>query len=54
MDSPVLLLRLHGALRTAEERASATPGKLRDGCKVGDAIEVCYTLRDEDEVVVLK
>ena len=54
VDSPVLLMRLHGALRTAEERASAAPGKLRDGYKVGDAVEVCYTLRDEDEVVVLK
>jgi len=54
VDSPVLLLRLHGALRTAEERASAAPGRLRDGYKVGDAVEVCYTLRDEDEVVVLK
>ena len=53
-DSPVLILRLHGALRTAEERASAAPGKLRDGYKVGDAVEVCYTLRDEDEVVALK
>ena len=54
VDSPVLLMRLHGALRTAEERASAAPGKLRDGYKVGDAVEVCYTLRDEEEVVVLK
>ena len=53
-DSPALLLGLHGALRTAEERASAAPGKLRDGYKVGDAVEVCYTLRDEDEVVVPK
>jgi len=54
VDSPVLLLLLHGALRTAEERANAAPGKLRDGYKVSDAVEVCYTLRDEDEVVVLK
>ncbi len=49
-----LLLRLHGAVRTAEERANAAPGKLQDGYKEGDAIEICYALRDEDEVVVLK
>ena len=49
VDSPVLLLRLHGALRTAEERANSAPGRLRDGYKVGDTIEVCYTLPEEDE-----
>ena len=51
-DSPVLLLRLQGALRTSEERVNAAPGKLRDGYKVGDAIDVCYTPRDgvEDDV----
>jgi len=48
-ESPVLLLRLQGALRTAEERVNAAPGKLRDGYKVGDAIEVCYTPCDEGE-----
>ena len=47
--SPVLLLRLQGALRTAEERVNAAPGKLRDGYKVGDAVEVCYTPHDEEE-----
>ena len=48
-ESPVLLLRLQGGLRTAEERVNAAPGKLRDGYKVGDAVEVCYTPRDKDE-----
>ncbi len=48
-DSPVLLLRLQGGLRTTEERVGAAPGKLRDGYKVGDAVEVCYTPRDEGE-----
>ena len=51
-DSPVLLLRLQGALRTSEDKLSAAPGKLRDGYKVGEAVEVCYTPRDgvEDDV----
>ena len=48
-ESPVLLLRLQGALRTAEERVNAAPGKLQDGYKAGDAVEGRYTLRDEDE-----
>ena len=49
VDSPVLLLRLQGGLRTSEEGVGAAPGKLRDGYKVGDAVEVCYTPRDEGE-----